>query len=335
MKVFDIVKVDDERQLRHAGASPTTCTTRRSSHQPRPRIGARDRVCSSVSAGHVRSTSAGCSGQELSDDRLTIRLSPTLRAPTKSWARRPASPSTACTVPARHPHVGAVAARGRLEHPDARTARQLVPRRVTQQRIEWLVDGVPATSTSSPSTTTTPVLGSTATAGGMKQGLPTRLAIALPATIIPIGFAAFAAYALRLDRLQAPPAAVHRHGRPARVPLQVALIPLLLMYVNGAHWTIPCLDKTITVLPDLDLAGTTTAVWLTHTGVRHAVRHLPAAQLHLVAARRTSSSRRASTAPTTSRSSGGSCSRCRCRCWRRSPSSSSCGPGTTTWSPSR
>ena len=49
------------------------------------------------------------------------------------------------------------------------------------------------------------------------------------------------------------------------MPLQVALIPLLLMYVNGAHWTIPWFDKTITVFPDLDLAGTTTAVWLTHT----------------------------------------------------------------------
>ena len=46
------------------------------------------------------------------------------------------------------------------------------------------------------------------------------------------------------------------------MPLQVALIPLLLMYVNGAHWTIPWLDKTITVFPDLNLAGTT-AIWLT------------------------------------------------------------------------
>ena len=44
----------------------------------------------------------------------------------------------------------------------------------------------------------------------------------------------------------------------------MALIPLLQMYVGGAHFTIPWLDKTITVFPDLDLAGTTTAVWLTH-----------------------------------------------------------------------
>jgi alpha-glucoside transport system permease protein len=32
------------------------------------------------------------------------------------------------------------------------------------------------------------------------------------------------------------------------------------------HLTIPIVDKTLTVFPDLDLAGTIPAVWLTHTG---------------------------------------------------------------------
>ena len=106
---------------------------------------------------------------------------------------------------------------------------------------------------------------STTAAGGMKQGLTNSLAIALPATIIPIAFAAFAAYAFAWIDFK------HRQGlfigtvALLAVPLQVALIPLLLMYVNGAHWTIPWFDKTITIFPDLDLAGTTTAVWLTHT----------------------------------------------------------------------
>jgi alpha-glucoside transport system permease protein len=108
------------------------------------------------------------------------------------------------------------------------------------------------------------VLGTTA-AGGMKQGLANSIAIALPATIIPIAFAAFAAYAFAWIEFK------HREGlfigtvALLAVPLQVALIPLLLMYVNGAHWTIPWFDKTITVFPDLNLAGTTTAVWLSHT----------------------------------------------------------------------
>src|SRR5215208_5473750 len=99
----------------------------------------------------------------------------------------------------------------------------------------------------------------------IKTGLANSLAIALPATIIPIAFAAFAAYAFAWMDFK------HRQGlfigtvALLAVPLQVALIPLLLMYVNGAHWTIPWFDKTITIFPDLDLAGTTTAVWLTHT----------------------------------------------------------------------
>jgi alpha-glucoside transport system permease protein len=108
------------------------------------------------------------------------------------------------------------------------------------------------------------VLGTTA-AGGMKQGLTNSLAIALPATIIPIAFAAFAAYAFAWIDFK------HRQGlligtvSLLAVPLQVSLIPLLQMYVRGAHWTIPWFDKTVTVFPDLNLAGTTTAVWITHT----------------------------------------------------------------------
>jgi alpha-glucoside transport system permease protein len=108
------------------------------------------------------------------------------------------------------------------------------------------------------------VLGTTA-AGGMARGLTNSFAIALPATIIPIAFAAFAAYAFAWIDFK------HRQGlfigtvALLAVPLQVALIPLLLMYVHGAHWTIPWLDKTITVFPNIHLAGTTTAVWLSHT----------------------------------------------------------------------
>src|SRR6187402_3264909 len=82
------------------------------------------------------------------------------------------------------------------------------------------------------------VLGTTA-AGGMQQGLTNSFAIAVPATIIPIAFAAFAAYAFAWIDFK------HRQGlfittvALLAVPLQIALVPLLLMYVNGAHWTIP------------------------------------------------------------------------------------------------
>jgi alpha-glucoside transport system permease protein len=109
------------------------------------------------------------------------------------------------------------------------------------------------------------VLGSEAT-GGVWNGLLNSLAIAIPATVIPIAIAAFAAYAF---------AWIDFKGREwlfivtvslMAIPLQTALIPLLQLYSTGAHFTFPIVEKTITLVPDLDLAGDVTAVWLTHTG---------------------------------------------------------------------
>jgi len=109
------------------------------------------------------------------------------------------------------------------------------------------------------------VLSSSSTAK-LTDSLINSFAIAIPATIIPIAIAAFAAYGF---------AWIDFKGRDKMfivvvsllaIPLQVALIPLLKLYNGGAHLTLPFLDKTITVFPNLDLAGSATAVWLTHTG---------------------------------------------------------------------
>lgn len=92
-------------------------------------------------------------------------------------------------------------------------------------------------------------------------------AIAIPATIIPIAIASFAAYGF---------AWIDFRGREwlfigtislLAIPLQVALIPLLQTYVGGAHLTLPFTEKTMTLIPDLDLnTRGSIAVWLTHTG---------------------------------------------------------------------
>lgn len=106
---------------------------------------------------------------------------------------------------------------------------------------------------------------STGQRGGMKSGLANSLAIALPATIIPIAIACFAAYAFAWITFK------HREGlfiatvSLLAIPTYVALIPLLQLYGRGAHFTIPWLDKTVTLFPDLNLINSTTAVWLTHT----------------------------------------------------------------------
>jgi alpha-glucoside transport system permease protein len=109
------------------------------------------------------------------------------------------------------------------------------------------------------------VLGASAT-GGLANGLLNSMAIAVVATIIPIAIAAFAAYAFAWIDFRGRDTLFILTVALLAVPSQVALIPLLQMYAGGAHLTLPIIEKTITVFPDMDLAGTIPAVWLTHTG---------------------------------------------------------------------
>lgn len=97
-------------------------------------------------------------------------------------------------------------------------------------------------------------------AGGFGNAFLNSLAVTLPATVIPIAIAAFAAYAF--SWMEFP-------GRHVMfvvvvgllvVPLQMALIPILRLYVGGAS------IGTLQLFPDPDLAGTYLGVWLAHTG---------------------------------------------------------------------
>ncbi len=111
----------------------------------------------------------------------------------------------------------------------------------------------------------TDVLSSGQQTGGLAQALFNSFAIAIPATVIPVAIAAIAAYAF---------AWIPFKGREwmfivtvslLALPNQVALLPLLQLFAGGAHWTVPGSGTVITLFPDLNLAGTTTAVWLAHT----------------------------------------------------------------------
>lgn len=102
--------------------------------------------------------------------------------------------------------------------------------------------------------------------GGLWQAVLNSFAIAIPATVIPIAMAAFAAYAFAWIPFKGRGTLFTATVALLAIPLQTALIPLLQMWSGGAHWTIPFFEKTITLVPDLDLQGTTIAVWLTHSG---------------------------------------------------------------------
>jgi alpha-glucoside transport system permease protein len=95
------------------------------------------------------------------------------------------------------------------------------------------------------------------------QAFLNSLAIAIPGTVIPIAIAAAAAYAFAWMDFPG------RHWvfigviTLMAVPLQMALVPLLQLYSNGAHLTL--FGFTFTVFPDLGLANEPISVWLAHT----------------------------------------------------------------------
>jgi alpha-glucoside transport system permease protein len=90
------------------------------------------------------------------------------------------------------------------------------------------------------------------------------LAIVLPATVIPISIAAFAAYAFSWMEWKGRDWVFVAVVSLMAVPLQMGLIPLLQLYSNGAHLNL--FGWELTLFPDLNLNGKALSVWLTHTG---------------------------------------------------------------------
>ncbi|MGI9608588.1 MAG: carbohydrate ABC transporter permease [Acidimicrobiales bacterium] len=101
----------------------------------------------------------------------------------------------------------------------------------------------------------------------MFDSLISSVGIAIPATVIPLALAGLAAYAFAFIEFRGREWLFIGTVSLMAVPFQVALIPLLTLWVQGAHVTIPFTAKTLTVFPDLDVnMRGTMAVWLTHTG---------------------------------------------------------------------
>lgn len=95
---------------------------------------------------------------------------------------------------------------------------------------------------------------------GFGNAFLNTLSVTIPATVIPITVAAFAAYAFSWMNFPARNLIFVIVVGLLVVPLQMALIPILRLYTGGGHFL------GITVFPDLNLNGTFLAVWLAHTG---------------------------------------------------------------------
>ena len=96
--------------------------------------------------------------------------------------------------------------------------------------------------------------------GGFKDAFLNSLAVTIPATVIPITIAAFAAYAFSWMEFRGRYVMFVLVVGLLVVPLQMALIPISRMYVDGIS-----IGHT-RIIPDLKLNGTFLGVWLAHTG---------------------------------------------------------------------
>ncbi len=86
------------------------------------------------------------------------------------------------------------------------------------------------------------------------------LAVTIPATIIPITAAAFAAYAFSWMEFRGRQVLFIVVVALIVVPLHLALIPILRLYTGGIS------IGDVTLVPNLRLVGTYPAMWLAHTG---------------------------------------------------------------------
>ncbi len=95
---------------------------------------------------------------------------------------------------------------------------------------------------------------------GFGNAFLNSLAVAIPATVMPIAIAAFAAYAFSWMQFRGRHIMFVLVVGLMVVPLQMALIPILRLYTSGAHL------GGLTIFPNLHLGGTFLGIWLAHTG---------------------------------------------------------------------
>ncbi|MGZ8585730.1 MAG: carbohydrate ABC transporter permease [Actinomycetota bacterium] len=95
---------------------------------------------------------------------------------------------------------------------------------------------------------------------GFGNSFMNSLAVSIPATVIPITIAAFAAYAFSWMEFRGRYVMFVAVVGLLVVPLQMALIPILRLFTQGATLF------GVQIFPDLDLNQSFLGIWLAHTG---------------------------------------------------------------------
>jgi alpha-glucoside transport system permease protein len=101
--------------------------------------------------------------------------------------------------------------------------------------------------------------GSASLSTGVLPYFVNSIVITLPATIFPIVIATMAAYALAWIRFRGSNFLFFSIFALQIVPLQMSLVPLLLLFTGGAH------IGSVQIFPALGIAGDFAGIWLPHT----------------------------------------------------------------------
>jgi alpha-glucoside transport system permease protein len=101
--------------------------------------------------------------------------------------------------------------------------------------------------------------GSASLSTGVLPYFVNSIVITLPATIFPIVIATMAAYALAWIRFRGSNLLFFSIFALQIVPLQMSLVPLLLLFTGGAH------IGSVQIFPALGIAGDFAGIWLPHT----------------------------------------------------------------------
>lgn len=104
----------------------------------------------------------------------------------------------------------------------------------------------------------TAVLGSSGDGVDLGHFFLNSIRITVPATVLSVGIALFAAYAFSWMTFKGRDWLYVGVISLLMVPLQMALVPLLRLFTGGAH------IGTVTIFPDLGLANSIPAVWIAH-----------------------------------------------------------------------
>lgn len=102
------------------------------------------------------------------------------------------------------------------------------------------------------------------TSGGFDTAFVNTLVVSVPATVMPITIAAFAAYAFSWMEFKGRYSLFVLVVALLVVPLHVALIPILRLYAGGPTFGIPFTELVVNI--PLQLNGTFLGIWLAHTG---------------------------------------------------------------------